>query len=141
MRGSTAFFYTGKILYFPVDMHLKILDYPAILFSVMITVAAAFYAYAGDSGPLHVRIRSTDAVYVYSLDADREIPVEGPLGTTWVHIHDGTVAIVDSPCPNKLCVQAGELSGSGEWSACIPNKVFVQVEGGSGDDEVDVTTY
>lgn len=122
-------------------MHLKILDYPAVLLSLSITIAAAVYAYAGDAGPLHVRIRSAEAVYVYSLDMDREIPVEGPIGTTWVHIHDGSAAIVESPCPNKLCVQAGELNASGEWSACMPNKVFVQVEGGSGDSEVDVTTY
>ena len=124
-----------------MKLHLKILDYTAILFSVFLTLGTAMYVYGGDSGPLHVRIRSDEKVYVYSLDTDREIEVEGPIGTTHVHIHDGKAAVVDSPCPNKLCVQAGELSDSGDWSACMPNKVFVQIEGGSEDNAIDATTY
>jgi hypothetical protein len=122
-------------------MQLKILDYPAILLSLSITIVVAVYAYAGDSGPPHVRIRSAEKVFVYTLDTDREIAVEGPIGTTLVHIHDGKAAIVDSPCPNKLCVQAGELSKPGDWSACMPNKVFVQVEGDPEKEEVDATAY
>ncbi len=124
-----------------MKIRLKLFDYIALLFSLLITVSAAVYVYAGSSGPLRVRIQTAERTYVYSLEEDRRVEVEGPLGTTYVEIHEGHAAIVKSPCPNKLCIQAGELHNNGDWSACMPNKVFVQIEGGQKQDEVDVTTY
>jgi len=122
-------------------MRFKLFDYIIIFLSISFTVAAGMYVYTGDEGPLRVRIRSAENVYVFPLDEDREVAVEGPLGTTYVHIHDGHAAVVESPCQNKLCIQAGELDENGEWSACMPNKVFVQIEGGQNTSGVDVTTY
>jgi hypothetical protein len=124
-----------------MKIQLKLLDYIALLFSLLITSVVALYVYTGSNGPLHVSIKTAEGTYVYSLEQNRRIPVEGPLGTTYVEIHDGHAAIVESPCPNKLCIQAGELHDNGDWSACMPNKVFVQIEGGQDEDEVDVTTY
>ncbi len=122
-------------------MRFKLFDYIIIFLSISFTAAAGMYVYTGGEGPLRVRIRSEENVYVYPLDEDREVAVEGPIGTTYVHIHDGHAAVVESPCPNKLCIQAGELNENGDWSACMPNKVFVQIEGGQRTSEVDVTTY
>ncbi|HDQ14404.1 MAG TPA: NusG domain II-containing protein [Sediminispirochaeta sp.] len=122
-------------------MRLKPLDYISILFSMAVTVSLAVYVYGGEQDNLRVRIKTPAEDYVYSLDTDRKIEVEGPLGTTVVRIRDGKAAIVDSPCPNKLCVQAGEQEKHGDWSACMPNKIFLQIEGGSSDGEVDAATY
>ncbi|MGC9311763.1 MAG: NusG domain II-containing protein [Sediminispirochaetaceae bacterium] len=122
-------------------MRFKLFDYIIIFLSISFTVAAGLYVYTGDGGPLRVRIRSAETVYVFPLDEDREVAVEGPLGTTYIHIHDGHAAVVESPCPNKLCIQAGELDENGEWSACMPNKVFVQIEGGQDTSGVDAATY
>ena len=122
-------------------MRFRMLDYIIIFLSLAAAVAAGIYVYAGDDGPLRVRIKTAENEFVFPLDEDREVAVEGPLGTTYVHIHDGHAAVIDSPCPNKLCVQAGELDENGEWSACMPNKVFVQIEGGKDESEVDATTY
>jgi len=122
-------------------MRLKLIDYIIIFISLLCTAAAGVYVYAGDAGPLRVRVRTADSVFVYPLDEEREIAVEGPIGTTYVHIREGHAAVVESPCPNKLCIKAGELDEHGEWSACMPNKVFVQIEGGSEGEEVDAGTY
>lgn len=122
-------------------MPFKVLDYISIFFSLALTVSVAVWVYAGDAGSSRLRIQSSGGVYVYSLDDDREIAVEGPLGTSYIHIHDGKAAFVESPCANKLCIQAGELEESGDWSACMPNKVFVQIEGGAVESDVDAATY
>lgn len=122
-------------------MRFKLFDYIIVFLSISFTVAAGMYVYTGDGGPLRVRIRSEENVNIFPLDEDREVAVEGPLGTTYVHIHDGHAAVVESPCPNKLCIQAGELDENGEWSACMPNKVFVQIEGGQNTSGVDAGTY
>lgn len=124
-----------------MKIRLKFLDYAAILFSLLIAVGAALYVYAGSSGPLRVRVQTDSGTYLYSLDEDRQVAAEGPLGTTYIEIQDGHAAVVESPCPNKLCIQAGDLHEHGDWSACMPNKVFVDIEGGESTSDVDVTTY
>ncbi len=120
---------------------LKFFDYVAIIFSLLITLGIGIYVYAGSNGPLRVRVQTDEGTFMYSLEQDRRIAAEGPLGTTYVEVHDGHAAVVESPCANKLCIQVGELYEHGDWSACMPNKVFVQIEGGSSESEVDVTTY
>ena len=107
----------------------------AIIFSSLGAVDAA--------GALRAVI--TDAggeEWIYPMDVDREIEVEGPLGVTIVHIHGGGVSIESSPCPNQTCVAAGSIVRSGQWIACLPNQVFVRVEGGADDGSgVDTGTW
>ncbi len=62
--------------------------------------------------------------YEYSLNQDGIYSVEGALGTTTFEIKNKVVHIVDSPCPNKTCVNQG-------WTSplvCLPNKVIITVE-------------
>ena len=54
---------------------------------------------------------------------------------TIVGIEDGKV-YVESCCPNGTC-SAGKIEKSGQWIACLPNKVVIRLEG-SKDEEVDV---
>jgi hypothetical protein len=62
-----------------------------------------------------------------NLDRSRRIAVEGPLGTTTIEVGEGTVSIVESPCPHQLCIRKGGISHTGDWVACIPNGVVVSV--------------
>ena len=71
--------------------------------------------------------------WIYPLKGDLTLEIPGPLGTTYVHIHDGEVAIESSPCPNQTCVAAGYVRLPGQWVACLPNQVFVRVEGGADE--------
>lgn len=65
-----------------------------------------------------------------------EIP--GHLGNTYIHIEDGTVSIENSPCPTKSCTTMGGISRKGQWLVCMPNGVFITIEGsGRGGLEVD----
>lgn len=57
----------------------------------------------------------------------KTIPVKGPLGTTIVEV-DGTRArVVSSPCPDKICVKMGWLEQVGDYSACLPNRVLIEM--------------
>ncbi len=65
-----------------------------------------------------------------SLYHDRTVEVSGPLGESILEIRDGRARFVDSPCPGKLCVQAGWLAESGATTACLPNRVILHLNGG-----------
>ncbi len=76
-----------------------------------------------------VRVRSEAAEYEYSAKANGIYKVQGVLGITTFEIKDGRTRIIDSPCPNKICVHQG-------WDSplvCLPNNVIITLEDDSGE--------
>ena len=123
-------------------LRLKPLDWLVLAACSALVAFSAASVYSGGDSELRVVVNGEGGEeWIYPLDKDREIPVQGPLGTTLVEIHEGHVHIADSPCPNKTCVAAGSVSLPGQWVACLPNSVFVRVEGSSSDDAVDAGAY
>lgn len=57
----------------------------------------------------------------------QHLEVPGALGVSVLEIKDGKVRFVSSPCHGKQCVHSGWLSLSGEFAACLPNRISVQV--------------
>lgn len=62
--------------------------------------------------------------YEYSAKQDGVYKVGGALGITTFEIKNGRVRIIDSPCPNKTCINQG-------WHSplvCLPNNVIITLE-------------
>ncbi|WP_455210573.1 NusG domain II-containing protein [Kaarinaea lacus] len=55
------------------------------------------------------------------------IDVPGALGISKLQVEDGKIRFVQSPCDNKQCIHQGWIRQGGEFAACVPNKVSVQV--------------
>ena len=55
------------------------------------------------------------------------IDVPGALGVSKLRVEDGKIRFVQSPCETKQCIYQGWISQGGEFAACLPNKVSVQV--------------
>ncbi|NLJ45770.1 MAG: NusG domain II-containing protein [Treponema sp.] len=117
----------------PRKLRITLVDAAVVLAALSVVFLSSLGAVDAAGEPRVVIADSTGQEWIYPLDADREIGIRGPLGTTTVHIHDGGVAIESSPCPNQTCVAAGFINQPGQWVACLPNQVFVRVEGGSDD--------
>lgn len=112
----------------------RILDY--LLFSVMITIVIwlGIFVYAKNVRPNRLIIETPSGQWIYQLDADKTVDIPGVLGTTRVRIEKGSVMIISSPCPNKTCMTPVPLSKAGDWNACLPNRVFLHIEGEAGSD-------
>ena len=56
------------------------------------------------------------------------------------HVYaDGTIAFVESDCPDKVCIHSGRLGHSGQSAACLPNGLVLRiVRQGGGTDDPDV---
>ncbi|MBN1647330.1 MAG: NusG domain II-containing protein [Spirochaetales bacterium] len=109
--------------------YLKLADGIILFFSLALIVSVSAFALAQNSGKKQVYIKGVDGEYLYSLDRDARISINGPLGETIIIIEDGLVRVADSPCRDKLCVLDGPFGKAGEWTACLPNKVFVSIRG------------
>ena len=86
-------------------------------------------------------IESGDNLWYYQLDKNKEVKIQGILGESTIKIEDGFVFFENSPCPNKLCVHSSAISKNGDWVACLPNGVFVRIEGNNEISEIDGISY
>ena len=50
-----------------------------------------------------------------------------------VVISGGTVSVTEASCKNQVCVKHGVISRPGESIVCLPNRMVVRIENGSGE--------
>ncbi len=87
-----------------------------------------------------LQIRLGDKIYsTYSLDQNRTIDLQGPIGITRIVIADGRARFASSPCPNQYCVHQGWLSHKGQAAFCLPNQVSLELL--SGEKPFDSLNY
>lgn len=105
-------------------------DWGVVLFALVLVPSLYINFWGRDTEGDAVRIRAAGAdEIVASLHRDRELKVDGPLGTSVIEIRDGRARFTASPCRNKQCVHAGWLERGGEFAACLPNRISVAVVG------------
>lgn len=53
---------------------------------------------------------------------------------------DGSIAFVESDCPDKLCIHAGRLKTAGQFAACLPNGIVVKIvsDGKRSEEDLDL---
>jgi hypothetical protein len=117
------------------------LDILILVLSVAACVAAGLWAWDSVGKEPTLVVSSDSGLYQYPLNKDARFEVSGPLGKTTIVIRAGQAYIEDSPCANKLCVNMGKISKNGQWVSCLPNKVFVRVEGSGAKGGVDAASY
>lgn len=107
----------------------RALDLAAIAAAILTIAATSILAYPAGGGNLTVTIEASGEQWVYPLAEDREVRVAGPLGEELIAIKDGKAFVESSPCPNKICISQGAIEKPGQWIACLPNRIFLHVDG------------
>jgi hypothetical protein len=107
---------------------LRVLDFAAIMASIAAVAFFSLYAYSGNAGS-ELIIESSGSTWIYPLEETRTVRIRGPLGETIIEIGGGKAAVADSPCPDKLCVNAGPVAAPGQWVTCLPNAVMIRIGG------------
>ncbi|MBQ7166580.1 MAG: NusG domain II-containing protein [Treponema sp.] len=110
---------------------VKILDLPVLLLSVAALIASVLLVRRGGGDERLLVVRTQEGEFVYPLSKDAVYRIEGAVGISEIEVSGGKARFRDSPCPGKTCVMSGELSEPGAWAACLPNQVFIRIEGKS----------
>ena len=115
---------------------LRVLDY--FIFASIITASlwAGFFFYAGDNRAQRLVIEAPSGKWIYRLTDTCTVVIPGAIGNTTIRIENNSAVISDSPCPNRTCVNAASLKKAGDWNACLPNRVFLHIEGNTSEDIV-----
>ncbi len=121
----------------------KILDYILLALSALVFIAFSLSMWAESGQGAQVRIETPSGVYLFDLNQDKTFSLTGSSGQSSFTIKNGSVSFIDSPCRDKLCVKRGLLSQGGQWSACLPNRMFAKVESSKATDlqGTDVQSY
>ena len=64
----------------------------------------------------------------HRLRRDADYDIDTGRYTIHLHVENGGIAFVDSPCPDHLCEGFGVLKNEGDWAACMPAKASVTIE-------------
>jgi hypothetical protein len=93
---------------------------------------------AGAGSDLELRVTANgEEVLVRQLGEDYEkLTIPGFAGDSYLEISDGRVRMIDSACPDKLCVKTGWISSPGESIVCLPNRVVIEIRSGEGGPDV-----
>ena len=108
-----------------------------ILAAVLVVIAALIwlFIYMARSEGAYVLVTVDGEVFgEYPLDTDAEICIGDDESYNILVIKDGSAAITKASCPDKLCVNQGEINYDGQSIICLPNKVVVEVQGGEMSD-------
>ena len=99
-----------------------------------VVLAAAFiwlYPALSTTGKF-AEIREGDRVQKVSLASDSVIELEGATVT----VEGGTIAITESDCPDRVCINTGKISKEGQSIICVPGEIVITVSGASQVDAV-----
>lgn len=117
----------------PLDLVITIMVCTAI-------VVISIRVYSFDGQPVAVNIQSESGLSIYPLNQTQHLEIEGPQGITVIEIAEKQVRVISSPCRDKLCITKGVLKNNGDWTACMPNRIYVGIEGGK-EEELDEISY
>ena len=127
-----------------------------ILFIVLVVagLAASAVLAMSHTGGDTVAIESGGELYAtYPLSEDRTVIVPSPKeNVSSVHVPDdskpaseqfthynvvvikgGKVSVTEASCKNQVCVRHGAISKSGESIVCLPNRLVVRIDNGTGE--------
>ncbi len=64
----------------------------------------------------------------FSLDDDTEYVYIWEDGNNVIVIENGYVYVSHTDCPDKICVNQGEIKNDGETIVCIPHRLVIEVD-------------
>ena len=110
-------------------MKIRPLDVLSFVLLVCLTAVSLLFAKKSLGNKAELIITSSTAEYIYPLEKDGVYKIKGNLGESIIVVKNKKAFFEDSPCPNKTCVACHAISSAGEWTACLPNQVFIRISG------------
>ena len=79
--------------------------------------------------------------YSFRLQQNHNQQIITPYGFIELKINNGKVWIEKSSCYTKICIKMGKITKASQSIVCVPNHVFLQIEGKNKENWIDAITY
>lgn len=102
----------------------------AVLILVVIALVSFFCVkFFAEGQGKYVKVYINDKLNeTFNLSEDQEYFIETKKGYNLLVIKNNKARVVDADCPNKICVDKGAISKSGESIICLPHEVVVTID-------------
>ncbi|HZK19636.1 MAG TPA: NusG domain II-containing protein [Treponemataceae bacterium] len=108
---------------------IKPLDFLIFAICVFTIVFSVLLVFENNNTTPQVIIDTPEGSYIYALNSNQNLSFDGPLGATKITIKNNEAFFTDSPCTNKTCLFFHPARKNGDWIACLPNQIFLRIEG------------
>lgn len=124
-----------------MNLRLKLFDIVFILIFLIVIFLSFFSLFRKkNEKAAELFVQTPKEKFVYSLAKDGIYKFKGLLEESSIQVENGRAKFIDSPCENKNCIQSGEISTNGQWAACLPNGIFIKIEGKSKQNSFDAVS-
>jgi hypothetical protein len=89
----------------------------------------AAYAAIYVNGELYDHIALTEEEYEFEIKSER--------GYNLLKVSQYGIEMIESNCPDHICIGFGHIHSSGDNIVCLPNRIFVEIEGSPDSEGVD----
>ena len=101
-------------------------DLILILALLAVTLSALFiYLAVRDEGSYVQVAVDNEIILERPLDIDAEYSLNG--GSNVLRIKDGKASVIYADCPDKVCVNTGEICYELDSIVCLPNRLHVRI--------------
>ena len=115
-----------------METQIKKGDIVIVVLVLLLAFAACFFIKGKGNGE-YVRITANGKTDRYSISKDCKIEQKtGKSGYNTIVIKDNTVYMENASCPDQVCVHHKAVSKNGESIICLPNEVYIEIEGSAG---------
>ncbi|WP_029321281.1 NusG domain II-containing protein [Butyrivibrio sp. AE3004] len=105
-----------------------------IILSLLLLIFGKIFSKNGTKAVISV---NGEIIKELPLDIDTEFEVKSENGDiNIIEIGNGYCYVKSANCPDKLCINQGEISKAGESIICLPHKVVVTIEGNGNIDSM-----
>lgn len=105
---------------------------------LLLAAAAGLYLWSLNRPAGNTVVIEQDGQTVYRIDFSALSETETlEINSTVIEITPEGASFVSSPCPDQICVKAGQCSRAGESAVCLPQRVSLRI---TGEDGVDAVT-
>jgi hypothetical protein len=113
-------------------------DIILICLLIMLNLGSVFFMTGmGRSKKVIIQV-DQKVVGIYDLNSPQKtVTVQGPLGPSEIHIQEGKVEMLSSPCLNQTCCKSGWIDRQGQIICCVPNRIFIRIAGDENDFQLD----
>lgn len=109
---------------------LTLADFIIILMSLAALIWSYDYYWATDAqGKYAIVSTPNQPDRKISLEREQHFQVQGKVGTSVLEVHAEKIRFVTSPCHNKYCIHSGWQKRAGDFVACLPNQVSIEIFG------------
>jgi hypothetical protein len=121
-------------------VQIKAIDVLIFILSIAAIVAVGISAYGQPRQNPSAVVTSPKGEWIFPLSTEQILTPSGLQGGCVVSFEDGSVRVIQSDCPEQICVRAGRVSRPGQWIACVPHRVFIEIQG-RDEDPVDAINF